>query len=150
MPGQSLKSEENLILVPVSAGELIDKITILELKRQYCKGISLANVQYELHLLLNVLDNANANYSCANNGKQMVDPELTNQLQIINTELWHTENKIREHGENTSFDGDFIQLAKQVYKLNDERHKLKMAINLSTGSSIIEEKSYDSASKSIN
>lgn len=148
MLGKSLKNGENLILVPVSAGELIDKITILELKCQHCKGISLANVQYELHLLLKVLESANAKYSYANNGNQMVNPQLTNQLQIINAELWHIENKIRECGENTNFGGDFVQLAQQVYKLNDERHKLKMAINISSGSAIIEEKSYNSTSKS--
>ena len=120
------------ILAPVSIGELIDKITILEIKQIHMTGIKLKNVDKELKLLQNILQDANME----------IDIVLINNLKEVNKSLWEIEDKIRIKDSKNEFDQEFIDLAKSVYKENDKRATLKKEINLKYGSFLIEEKSY--------
>ena len=120
------------ILAPVSLGELIDKITILEIKQIHMTGIKLKNVDKELKLLQNILQDTNMEN----------DIVLINNLKEVNKNLWAIEDKIRIKDSKNEFDQEFIDLAKSVYKKNDKRATLKKEINLKYGSFLIEEKSY--------
>lgn len=120
------------ILAPVSLGELIDKITILEIKQIHLTGIKLKNVDKELKLLQNILQDTNME----------IDIVLINNLKEVNKNLWEIEDKIRIKDSKNEFDQEFIDLAKSIYKENDKRAKLKKEINLKYGSFLIEEKSY--------
>jgi len=124
------------VMIPVSRGELFDRITILEIKsRRIEDSAKLANVNGEL---------AELNASAEQCGK--LDGEvggLIDRLRGVNLQLWDIEDDIRIHGRDKKFDGRFIELARSVYVTNDERAKLKKEINLTTGSGIIEEKSYE-------
>jgi hypothetical protein len=119
---------------PISWGELIDKITILEIKSvKLLTETALANVRKELSLLLEIA------------GTQIQGSEvlsLKRKLRAVNDELWQVEDSIREKELSKEFDHEFIALARSVYKLNDERARIKMEINLLLSSEIIEEKSY--------
>ena len=122
------------ILVPISVGELMDKITILEIKCERIKNPrQLKNIAHELDALravrLGDLDRA------------MLD-KLSGELKRVNAELWDVEDAIRDCEARGDFSASFIELARAVYRLNDERSRLKKAINLASGSRIIEEKSY--------
>ena len=121
-------------MIPVSIGELIDKITILELKQQYITDqAKLKNVQHELDELNMILKNLD------------IQPPLTEQreaLKTVNRELWHIENFKRGCEREQLFDHKFIQAARDVYLKNDLRAEIKRDINTVTGSSIVEEKSY--------
>jgi hypothetical protein len=121
--------------IPVSWGELIDKITILEIKRDNVEtGDALRNVGLELSLLEAVAQPVLA-----------VGDEITglkSRLAAVNEKLWQIENSIREKEVRLEFDAGFVELARLVYKLNDERSALKRAINTMLKSAIIEEKSY--------
>jgi septation ring formation regulator EzrA len=124
------------ILVPISAGELMDKITILEIKSERIKNQSqLENVRRELGALraiaLSSADRAELNRLCG-------------ELKQINESLWDVEDAIRECEARGDFGESFIELARAVYRLNDQRARLKQAINRATGSRFIEEKSYKS------
>ena len=124
------------ILVPISAGELMDKITILEIKSERIKNPSqLENVLRELGALraipLDGADRAKLDKLCA-------------ELKQLNATLWDVEDAIRECDARNDFGSSFIELARTVYRLNDERARLKKAISLASGSRIIEEKSYKS------
>jgi hypothetical protein len=124
------------ILVPISVGELMDKITILEIKSERIKNLrQLKNIAHELDALravrLGDLDRA------------MLD-KLSGELKRVNAELWDVEDAIRDCEARGDFGASFIELARAVYRLNDERSRLKKAINLASGSRIIEEKSYRS------
>jgi hypothetical protein len=122
-------------LAPISWGELVDKITILEIKRlKILSSKSLINVNKELVLLNNIfLEN-----EIYLNGVF----ELKDQLFEVNVKLWEIEDKIRIMESKNIFDDKFIQLARSIYTLNDERADLKRLINTNCNSEIVEEKSY--------
>jgi hypothetical protein len=124
------------ILVPISAGELMDKITILEIKSERIKNPGqLENVLRELGALRAIrLDGAD---------RVRLD-KLCAELKQVNATLWDVEDAIRECDARDDFGSSFIELARAVYRLNDERARLKKAISLVSGSRFIEEKSYKS------
>ena len=121
------------ILTPVSLGELIDKITILEIKQIYMTGIKLKNVNRELKLLKKILQDKNLE----------IDINLINNLKEVNNNLWIIEDNIRIKESNQEFDKEFIQLARSVYKENDKRASIKKTINQKYNSELVEEKSYN-------
>lgn len=124
-----------LISAPVSYGELIDKITILEIKSErMTDDAKLANVRGELQLL-DSLWHADAA------SQTDVAPERA-ELKRINGELWDIEDEIRLKERDKAFDDRFIELARAVYFTNDRRAAVKRAINLKLGSRLVEEKSY--------
>jgi hypothetical protein len=120
------------IRIPVSIGELIDKITILEIKLEHLQAEALQNVERELELLREVL---------AATGL-VIDPELRQQLATINRSLWRIEDDIRELERLGSFGAEFVDLARSIYRSNDRRAQLKRQINQRHGSLIVEEKGY--------
>jgi len=123
------------LIMPVSPAELIDKITILEIKRQFIKNSTkLKNVNLEYKLLLDVLIK---NVS----GSEELDL-LRSQLKEVNMKLWDIEDKIRDLEKNKVFDKKFIELARLVYFTNDKRSEIKKDINKLLNSEIVEEKSY--------
>ena len=123
------------LLVPVSPGELIDKITILQIKAErIADAKKLANVTRELHELTTT-------WRQSPHAKSDVDVEWA-ALKRINAELWDIEDKIRDKERARTFDQEFIELARAVYFTNDERAAVKRQINDKLGSTIVEEKSY--------
>jgi hypothetical protein len=117
---------------PMSWGELIDKITILEIKvERLPEETARANAAKELHLLREI-----AAPVLGEAGTLMA------RLRALNEALWEIEDRIREHERSGNFDAEFTQLARSVYKRNDERGRIKREINLALGSELIEEKSY--------
>ena len=120
------------ILAPVSLGELIDKITILEIKQINMTGIKRKNVNKELKLLKKILQDKNLE----------IDINLINSLKEVNNNLWEIEDNIRIKERNQQFNKEFIQLARSVYKENDKRASIKKEINQKYNSKLIEEKSY--------
>jgi Family of unknown function (DUF6165) len=126
------------ILAPISIGELIDKITILEIKAErMADQQKLRNVAAEL-ALLRVLTTKGG----------LDAPEMTpysQELKAINGELWDIEDAIRECEERGDFGARFVELARSVYRTNDQRARVKQRINAAFGSSVIEEKSYKGA-----
>ena len=131
-PSRSL-SELDAILVPISLGELIDKITILQIKSLRLSGSSRENVDKELGALQATLDSLNLR----------VDADMVIQLQDINLLLWDIEDKIRGKDRQMDFGDTFIALARSVYQYNDRRAAIKKQINLAYGSGLVEEKSYE-------
>ena len=124
------------ILAEISAGELIDKITILEIKKgKISNKEKLAEVNKELISLNETLKKSINNESKISSFK--------NDLKNINLKLWDIEDEKRSAEKNSKFDEKFIQLARNVYKFNDERAKIKLAINNALGSNIKEVKSYE-------
>lgn len=125
----------NDILVPVSPGELLDKITILQIKAERITDpAKLNNVQTELKLLSEVWQQS-----------VTVDDTieaLTKKLKTINEELWQIEDDIRDEERNKRFGERFIELARAVYITNDRRAEAKKQVNLHLNSAIVEEKSY--------
>ncbi|HEY4146194.1 DUF6165 family protein [Pinirhizobacter sp.] len=125
----------SLIETPVSFGELIDKITILEIKSQRIEDAAkLANVRNELELL-------NATWGNAPASQTDISAERT-RLLAVNERLWDIEDEIRVKESAQEFDAAFIKLARSVYFENDERAAIKREINLKLGSQLVEEKSY--------
>jgi hypothetical protein len=125
----------SLISVPVSFGELIDKITILEIKSEQIRDAAkLANVRAELDLL-------NATWTQNPASRTDILAERA-ELKRINEALWDIEDEIRLKEKAQDFDARFIELARAVYFTNDERASVKRAINLKLGSQLVEEKSY--------
>ena len=123
------------IHVPVSPGEVLDKITILEIKSERMTDPEkVANVRVELGLLQETWRN--------NIEDDNVIRRLHAQLKKINEELWEIEDDIRDKERAKEFDGRFIELARAVYFTNDRRSQVKKDLNLHLGSQIIEEKSY--------
>lgn len=121
--------------VPVSHGELIDKITILEIKSERIgDAAKRANVRTELDLL-------NATWAGSPDSRIDIDAERAG-LRAVNEALWEIEDRIRLKEKAQAFDDEFIELARSVYVRNDERAALKRAINLKLGSNLVEEKSY--------
>jgi hypothetical protein len=125
----------NDILVPISPGELLDKITILRIKvARIQDGAKLANVKLELSLLEKTWHESG--YAAQ---EVAVDEHA---LQEVNERLWDIEDLIRDKEAKQTFDRDFIELARSVYIANDERAAIKKRINVQLGSRLVEEKSY--------
>jgi len=125
----------NEILVPISPGELLDKITILRIKSERISDPpKVANVRRELAAL-------EATWADSAYGATAVDADVA-ALMAVNARLWTIEDDIRDKERARSFDAEFIRLARAVYMENDERAAIKRRINLRLGSRIIEEKSY--------
>ena len=130
-----MKNDE--ITVPVSSGELIDKISILKIKKNKITNKSkLRNIKKELFLLNKIYKN---NFK-KNKKLLLYEKKLIN----INKKLWDIEDKIRLLESKRNFNQEFIKLARAVYINNDERSQIKKKINQLTGSNLIEEKSYKS------
>jgi hypothetical protein len=126
----------NTILVPISPGELLDKITILRIKAQrMTDAAKVANVRHELELLEQTWSE-----SVRQTGIDVSAEERA--LEAVNTRLWVIEDDIREKESQRTFDARFIELARSVYIENDERAAIKKRINQKLGSKIVEEKSY--------
>lgn len=123
------------ILVPISPGELLDKITILRIKSERMTDqAKLVNVRHERALLEQTWREV------AHSGIDISVEERA--LQAVNAKLWDLEDDIREKELQQDFDKEFIELARAVYLSNDERAALKKRINQKLGSKIVEEKSY--------
>jgi len=123
------------ILIPVSPGELLDKITILRIKAaRITDPIKLGNVRTELALL----------EAAWRDAVPVSQTDATDALALrrVNERLWDIEDLLRDKESAGSFDGEFIKLAREVYLCNDERAAIKRRINLRLGSRIVEEKSY--------
>ena len=124
------------ILAEISAGELIDKITILEIKTEKIKNKDkLMEVNKELTILNATLK------KCILDESKILNFKI--KLKDINLKLWNIENAKREAEKNKKFDDEFIKIARNVYKFNDERAKVKLSINNTLGSNIKEVKSYN-------
>jgi uncharacterized FlaG/YvyC family protein len=122
-------------LTPISWGELIDKITILEIKKlKIISPEAAANIFTELQYLERIV--------FASNGLAELISDLKSQLSEVNQNLWQVEDDIRDKESRKEFDQRFIDLARMVYQLNDKRSKLKRDINLRLNSEIQEVKSY--------
>jgi len=123
------------ILVPVSFGELLDKISILQIKSERIDDAAkLANI----HAELSALDKTWMAHPAA--VKDIA--RLRADLKAVNERLWDIEDNIRLQDKAQAFNEDFVALARSVYLQNDERARIKKAINLALGSGYVEEKSY--------
>jgi len=131
------------IIVPVSPGELIDKMTILRIKTQrITDATKLKNVRLELAALQETWAKSSyASVDIAAEERALLD---------VNERLWIIEDEIREKERAQAFDAEFIRLARAVYFENDERAAIKRRINLRLGSAIIEEKSYSDYRSKVN
>lgn len=122
------------VMAPVSPGELLDKITILEIKSErIADADKVKNVRYELELLSKLWQDA------------IPDADVSEEraaLKAVNGELWDIEDDIREEERAKRFESRFIELARAVYFTNDRRAALKKQVNTKLGSAIVEEKSY--------
>ena len=125
--------KKRIIHVPISIGELIDKITILEIKKDKLKNLKLKNILKELSFLRAVLKKNSI----------FIPDEIFLQLKSINLTLWDIEDKIRIKEKNKEFDSEFIKLARSVYLNNDRRSETKKELNIMFNSEITEEKSYE-------
>ncbi len=123
------------ILIPVAPGELIDKITILQIKKERIgDDAKLRNIAIELGMLEDVLRKDVA-----------VDTKIENlsaDLKVVNEEIWDLEDTIRDCERNKDFSELFLETARKIYATNDKRAALKKEINTVLGSDIVEEKSY--------
>ena len=123
--------------VPVSVGEVLDKITILQIKMAHISDAAKrANIRNELDALLPLV----AGGAFTTDHMQ----GLMAELKSVNEALWNIEDDIREKEAAKSFDAEFVRLARAVYVTNDKRAEIKKQINLATGSALVEEKSYES------
>lgn len=122
-------------LIPISWGELIDKITILEIKQLNIKSLNAqSNIEKELDYLYDIVKD--------NEGLAEFVKEIKKQLLNVNMQLWQVEDDIRSKELKQEFDTVFIGLARSVYRLNDDRARLKKQINKLLNSELTEEKSY--------
>ena len=122
--------------IEVSHGEIVDKLTILQIKNQNITDpIKLVNIVKEYNYLLSIVEN--------DLGISTESPEYL-ELLSINNELWVIEDDIRDKERQKEFDDDFVKLARAVYYTNDVRAKIKKEINLKYSSGFVEEKSYQS------
>jgi hypothetical protein len=125
----------NEIMIPISPGELLDKITILQIKAErIADPAKVANVKTELEMLEKVWREAVSDDD--------VIRALSAELKSVNEALWVIEDDIRDEERNKRFGERFIELARAVYVTNDERANAKKKVNLHLNSSIVEEKSY--------
>lgn len=123
------------ISVPVSPGELLDKITILEIKAERITDeAKLRNVKVELALLIQTWEQSSVDHDAV--------LSLRQTLKEINQALWDIEDRIRVKEAKKEFDQEFVDLARSVYVQNDQRAAAKKEINVLLGSRIVEEKSY--------
>ena len=125
-------NNSSMIFAPVSIGELFDKITILQIKKDRIKGSKLNHINNELNHLEDAVKNNNLK----------IDNFILSNLKKVNINLWDIEDKIRIKERKNEFDQEFIDLARSIYKENDKRAALKKEINLKYGSMFVEEKSY--------
>ena len=125
--------KKKIINVPISVGELIDKVSILEIKKDKLKNLKLKNILKELSFLREVIEKNSI----------FIPDEIFFQLKSINLKLWDIEDKIRIKEKNKEFDNEFIELARSVYLNNDRRSETKKELNMMFNSEIIEEKSYE-------
>lgn len=124
------------IKIDVSVGEIMDKLTILEIKSEKIQDEEkLANVLKERNSLLPAIDQPTY--------KTDEVRKLVAELKDINLKLWEIEDEIRLKEADKCFDEGFIELARSVYYTNDQRAEVKKQINLVTGSALVEEKSYE-------
>ena len=130
MKNSSIKKK--IINAPISIGELVDKITILEIKKNKLQNSKLENVLKELSFLRKLMEKHQIE----------ITDDLFNQLKEINLTLWNIEDQIRIKEKNKEFDNIFIELARSVYFTNDKRSEIKKKINRLSNSEITEEKSY--------
>ena len=130
MKNSSIKKK--IINAPISIGELIDKITILEIKKNKLQNSKLKNVLKELSFLRKLMEKHQIE----------ITDDLFTQLKEINLTLWNIEDQIRIKEKNKEFDNIFIELARSVYFTNDKRSEIKKRINQLSISEITEEKSY--------
>ena len=126
------KSSNNIVNAPISFGELVDKITILEIKKIKLKEDKLKNIIYELKFLKKIL----------NSYDFKIDRIFFRKLKKVNQKLWDIEDSIRIKEMEKAFDDDFVQLARSVYLENDKRYLIKKEINDKYKSGIVEEKDY--------
>ena len=124
--------KKKIINAPISIGELVDKITILEIKKNKLQKSKLENVLKELSYLRRLMKK----------NKIEITDDLFTQLKEINLTLWNIEDQIRIKEKNKEFDNIFIELARSVYFKNDKRAEIKKRINQLSNSEITEEKSY--------
>ena len=118
--------------IEVSVGEIVDKLSILQIKTALIKDEEkLTNIKKEYNYLYDIVFN-----------EMKIEQSDFFDIVIINQKLWEIEDNIRDKERDKNFDQDFIELARSVYYTNDERAKIKKAINLKYNSSFIEEKSY--------
>ena len=123
------------INVPISPGELVDKITILEIKKEFIDDIKKQkNINHEYNLLMQIY---NDNVSQTGGVES-----LKSDLKKTNLSLWKIEDDIRDCERDKIFNDAFVELARSVYFTNDKRSKIKLEINLLLNSSLVEEKSY--------
>ena len=125
-------SIKKIINAPISIGELVDKITILEIKKNKLQNSKLENVLKELSFLRKLMEKHQIE----------ITDDLFTQLKEINLTLWNIEDQIRIKEKNKEFDNIFIELARSVYFKNDKRSEIKKRINRLSNSEITEEKSY--------
>ena len=131
-----MNTKLNIILAEISAGELIDKITILEIKKvKIVNKDKLIEIEKELFSLNETMKKFIPDHSKISKFKD--------NLKEINLKLWDIEDGKRSAEKNNEFGEKFIELARKVYKFNDERAKIKLAINNALGSNIKEVKSYE-------
>lgn len=132
--GEPAKPDQTRLMVPVSTGELVDKITILRIKRRNISDTAkLTHIITELKALEAV---------CAQHGIRLDTPDVED-LEAVNSRLWQIEDDIRSCERAKEFGSRFIDLARAVYLTNDERFTIKTRINAATGSQLREEKSYE-------
>ena len=130
MKNSSIKKK--IINAPISIGELVDKITILEIKKNKLQNSKLENVLKELSFLRKLMEKHQIE----------ITDDLFNQLKEINLTLWNIEDQIRIKEKKKEFDNIFIELARSVYFTNDKRSEIKKRINRLSNSEITEEKLY--------
>ena len=124
-----------IIKTPISLGELVDKISILIIKKKNIKdNIKLDLINKELDLLNNTINKV---------VKEEIIRDYLNQLIDINSKLWRIEDDIRDCERKKNFNENFVQLARSVYITNDKRAEIKLKINKQFGSKIVEVKSYN-------
>ena len=126
-----------IIEIPVSTGELIDKLTILEIKKNKISDVNKkTSIIKEFELLQEVI--------VGNEISEKVEfKKFYKQLKEVNLKLWKTEDQIRVLEKNKNFSKEFVSLARRVYKLNDKRFRIKNEINYFFGSEIAEQKEYE-------
>lgn len=123
------------LLAPISPGELLDKLAILEIKRERIQDpAKLDNVEHEWRVLTEIWSDAQLEASGLDGLRQ--------ELKTINETLWEIEDEIRECEAQKDFSDRFVALARSVYQTNDRRAEVKKKINLALGSRLVEEKSY--------
>jgi len=124
-----------MINIPVSVGELVDKITILKIKLNQIKDKNkLVNVQYEHDTLTSLSEYVTIQ-------KDVLEQQQ--QLMEINLRLWFLEEDIRHYEKTNFFESAFIDVARKIYKTNDERSRIKKEINVLCNSELVEEKSHE-------